>query len=173
MEFVFDTRYDSRAMTALARALRKTLRKKQSRRAHIFGWIAFCSGLLLALFSALDGAFFTFRSLVTWLAVLLIFAALVGEDALNGRIALGRIPPGLTASRTLFEQESYHSTTEVGSSDFPYSNIAALAETKDYFVFLMGKNHGQVFDKASLSGGTPEEFRRFIEDKTGLTVQTV
>ena len=173
MEFVFDTRYDSRAMTALARALRKTLRKKQSRRAHVFGWIAFCSGLLLALFSALDGAFFTFRSLVTWLAVLLIFAALVGEDALNGRIALGRIPPGLTASRTLFEQEGYHSTTEVGSSDFPYSNIAALAETKDYFVFLMGKNHGQVFDKASLSGGTPEEFRRFIEDKTGLTVQTV
>ena len=51
MEFTVTTRDDGRAMAALARGLRKTVRKKQSRRAHVFGWIAFFSGLLLAFFS--------------------------------------------------------------------------------------------------------------------------
>ncbi len=173
MEFTVTTRYDGRAMAALARGLRKTVRKKQSRRAHVFGWIAFFSGLLLAFFSALDGSFFTFRSLVTWFAVFLIFAALVWEDALNGRVAFRRIPPGLATSNTTFDEQGYHSVTEVGSSDFPYSNIVALAQTEGYFVFVFGKNHGQVYDKAGISGGTAEQFRRFIEDKTGLVFESV
>lgn len=104
---------------------------------------------------------------------MLIFAALVGEDALNGRIALGRIPPGLTASRTLLSKKAITAPRRWAAQIFPIPILPLWRRTKDYFVFLMGKNHGHVFDKASLSGGTPEEFRRFIEDKTGLTVQTV
>lgn len=39
MEFTFDTVYDQRAVTAMAHGLRKTIRKKHSRRSHIFaGW---------------------------------------------------------------------------------------------------------------------------------------
>ena len=92
------------------------------------------------------------RQLVTWFAVFLIFAALVWEDALNGRVAFRRIPPGLATSNTTFDEQGYHSVTEVGSSDFPYSNIVALAQTEGYFVFVFGKNHGQVYDKAGISG---------------------
>ena len=34
------------------------------------------------------------------------------------------------------------------------------------------KNHAQLYDKTHLQGGTPEDFRRFIEEKTNKqTVQ--
>ena len=102
---------------------------------------------------------------MTWFAVFLIFAALVWEDALNGRVAFRRIPPGLATSNTTFDEQGYHSVTEVGSSDFPYSNIVALAQTEGYFVFVFGKN--------GISGGTAEQFRRFIEDKTGQVFESV
>lgn len=36
-EFTFETTYNQKAMTTMARALRKTVRKKHSRRSHIFG----------------------------------------------------------------------------------------------------------------------------------------
>ena len=49
MEFCFETDYTTKALAAMAKALRKTVRKKHSRRSHNFGWIVFFLGLLLAL----------------------------------------------------------------------------------------------------------------------------
>ena len=39
-----------------------------------------------------------------------------------------------------------------------------------FFVFIYSANHAQVYDKNSMSGGTAEEFCRFIEEKTGKKV---
>ena len=47
MEFTTTTDYDMKTLTAMARALRKTVRKKRSRRAHIFGWIVVLLGTFL------------------------------------------------------------------------------------------------------------------------------
>ena len=49
MEFTTATDYDMKTLTAMAKALRKTVRKKKSRRAHIFGWIVVLLGTLLLL----------------------------------------------------------------------------------------------------------------------------
>ena len=48
MPYTFETNYDFKALTAMARALRKTVRRKTSRRVRIFGGIAVVVGLLLA-----------------------------------------------------------------------------------------------------------------------------
>ena len=48
MPYTFETNYDFKALTAMARALRKTVRRKKSRRVRIFGGIAVAVGLLLA-----------------------------------------------------------------------------------------------------------------------------
>ena len=37
MEFTFVTRYDHKGVSTMAKALRKTVRKKKSRRSHIIG----------------------------------------------------------------------------------------------------------------------------------------
>ena len=47
MEFHFTTVYDRACMTAMARALRKTVRRKHSRRTNLFGYLLIAFVLLL------------------------------------------------------------------------------------------------------------------------------
>lgn len=70
----------------------------------------------------------------------------------------------------VFGTESFISTTEIGRTEFLYNKINLLAETGSYFVFVYDKSHAQVYDRRRLSGGTDEEFCRFIADKTGKEI---
>lgn len=171
MEFTFTTAYDQKAMTAMARALRKTIRKKRSHRAHIFGWIVVVLGLLLTLPFGRDHYEVTARTVITWIAVVVILFVFFKEDAINGYIARKRMLPQLLSATTVFAAEGYHSSTEIGSSDFHYESIVAIAETADYFVFLFSKNHAQVYDKNSITGGTVDAFRTFIQNAAGHDIQ--
>ena len=49
MEFKFKTAYNQEATTIMAKALRKTIRKRRSRRSHIFGVIVIVIALLFSL----------------------------------------------------------------------------------------------------------------------------
>lgn len=170
MEFVFETDYDQRAVTAMARGLRKTVRKKHSRRSHIFGWIIIVLGLMLSWPSAegVEG-----KDVVTWIALAVMLLVLLFEDRLNGYFARKRMLPGTMHSKAVFTEDGYRSETQMGSTEWKYENIAAMAETGAYFVFLFGKNHAQVYNKASLTGGTAEQFREFVQEKTGKPVVKV
>ncbi len=171
MEFTFDTVYDQKAMTAMARVLRKTIRAKHSRRSHLFGGLVVLLGLWFSWPFGEEGVVISGRTVFTWVVLLLLLAALLWQDRLNGFLALKRTLPGLTRAHTVFASEHYRSITDVGSSEFPYTNILMLVETKEYFVLIFGKDHAQIYDKSSLSGGTSEEFRHFMEEKTGKTMQ--
>ena len=166
MEFTFETQYNAKTLAVMAKALRKTVRKKRSRRSHIFGWIVMAFSLLLLMS---DG----FRSIATWIAVLIILIALLFEDRLNGYVAKMRLLPGTDSSVAVFSENSFVSTTGVGKSEWNYDKIVTIAETEDFFVFIFSANHAQLYDKRHLSGGTVDDFRRFVESVTGKTVQTV
>ena len=169
MEFTFVTDYNQKAMTTMARVLRKTIRKKRNRRSHIFGWLV----IVLGVFLTWDGLNLDFRRIVTWLAILLIAAVLIWEDKVNGYIALKRILPGTSKATSVFKDDAFSSMTEVGKTEWNYEKIVALAETKEYFVFIFSGSHAQVYDKRSLSGGTANDFREFIEDKTRKRVAQI
>ncbi len=172
MEFVFETDYTAKVLTVMARAVRKTVRKKHSRRSHIFGWIV----LVLALFLALpigEDASFEARDIITLIVSLILLLALIFEDRLNGFIAGKRMLPGTKHSSAVFGEENYISETEMGKTEWFYDKIDVLAETADYFVFVFGNNHAQVYDKNSISGGTADEFRSFIQEKTGKEIQKI
>ncbi len=173
MEFTFTTAYDQKAFTAMARALRKTTRKAHSRRMHIFGWIIIVLGFLLSWPFGQPTVQISGKTVVTWLVLLVILITLIWEDAFNGYLARKRNLPGLTQSVVTFTADGYHHTSEVGQSDFPYHNIVMIAETQGYFVFLFSKNHAQVYAKDSLTGGTADAFRQFIQERTDKTIQTV
>lgn len=175
MEFTFTTSYNQKALTAMARTLRKTVRKKRSFRAHLFGWIVVAFGIFLLLPLGEDNFEFSFRTIVTLVVILILLLVLLKEDAINGYVARRRQLPQLQSSTTVFptNDAEYHSSTEVGNSDFRYDNIIALAETADYFVFIFSNSHAQVYDKSSITGGTIEDFRNFIQSVTGLSLQQV
>lgn len=172
-QFTFETIYNQKSMTAMAKALRKTVRRKRNRRIRIFGWIAAALGILVSLLPGEAGITINFKTVITWLAVLVILAALLFEDQLNGTVAVRRLPPGTTKATVTFTAEGYNSSTELGTSQFTYDHIRMLAETPQYFVLEFGANHAQVYDKSSITGGTVEDFRRFIEKATGKQVQQV
>lgn len=172
MEFTFNTNIDQSAMTAMARALRKTIRKKRSRRSHILGCIVAIAGLLLV-FGGEDGFVVGMRSIVTLLALLVIVIALIWEDQINAYIAKKRMLPGTGLAASTFNADGYKTTTDIGETSWHYDKIAQLVKTKNYYVFVFNQSHAQVYDIRSLSGGSPEEFEKFIESATGKKLQRI
>ena len=173
MEFRCETAYDQQAIATMAKALRKTARRKRSRRSHILGAILIVAAILLTL--PLGGKEFVLdsRTVITWLVAAVLLFTLLFEDKLNGYIARKRMLPGLASATVTFHENGYHSETEIGSSDFKYSTVAMLAETEDYFVFVFSPSHAQIYSKKSLTGGTVEEFRAFLTTATGREIQKV
>lgn len=173
MEFKFETAYDQKAVTIMAKVLRKTARKKRSRRSRVFGVIVVILSILLALPLGDETPAVDFKTVVTWGVVAVLVLVLIFEDRINGYIARKRMLPGLDRAVATFTAECYTSETSLGSSRFLYENITSLAETDDYFVFLFGKNHAQIYDKRSISGGSLEEFRKMICDVTGKEMENI
>lgn len=170
MEFKFITRYDQKATTAMARALRKTVRKKKNKRSRVFGWLVVGLAILLLLTSGEEGFVLDRRSIVTMLVVGVMVLTLLFEDQMNGYFARKRMLPGTEMAEFVFKEENYHSVTKIGKTEWMYELIVALAENKEYFVFVFSDHHAQVYEKSGLSGGTVTEFRQFIETRTGKTV---
>ena len=83
MDFRFETDYDLDTLTAMAKGLRRTVRKKRSRRVHVFAAIAFLLCACVLLTGLLSGEPFDARDAVTLLAVLTGLATGLLEDRLN------------------------------------------------------------------------------------------
>ena len=145
MEFRFETQYTAKTMAVMARALRKTIRKKRSRRSTV----------------------------ITLAAAAVILFALLFEDRINGYVASKQLLPGMEKAVTVFSEGGFTSTTDVGTTEWKYDKIAMLAETAGFFVFIFSASHAQLYDKQHLQGGTAEEFRHFIEQQTGKPVQQI
>lgn len=170
MGFTFETQYNTKTMTVMAKVLRKTIRKKRSRRAHIFGWSISILGLLL---TVLGGFSLDFRTIITLSAILVIVITLLFEDNINGYIATKRLLSGTEKAVTVFSEGSFLSTTDIGKTEWNYDKIALIAETSDFLVFIFDSNHAQLYDKRHLQNGTIHDFRRFIETATGKQIQPI
>ena len=90
MQYSFETTYDQKTLTVMARCLRKTVRRSRSKRSHIYGWIV----VVLALLLSFSSGEVTVKSIVTWLVALVIVLALLFEDRLNGYFARKRMLKG-------------------------------------------------------------------------------
>jgi len=173
MEFKCETAYNQEALSIMAKAIRKTARRKRSKRSHVLGVIISVFALLLTLPLGEKEFVLDFRTIITWSVVAILCFTLIFEDKINGYVARKRMLPGLEKATVTFNEDGYHSETEVGSSDFKYNTIALLAETNDYFVFIFSQSHAQIYSKNSITGGTIEEFREFIKNATGKEIQKV
>ena len=83
--------------------------------------------------------------------------------------------PSLFKKKVTFPalKQSYTVVTEVTTSTFRYELIDAMAESQDYMILLMKKRYAQPLDKRTLTGGTVEECKRFLEEKTGKMFRRV
>lgn len=164
------TAIDRKAMTALAKINRKTIRRGRSSPVRTFAWCVAAVELGLA-------ALFIWTGAGGWLTNVLMaaimLACILGEDAVNGIVGLRRIPPADREVNAAFQEERYVHRTQGAETWWSYRQIKAIGEDKDYFAFALDKKHGQIYAKDSFDWGTPEEFREFIQRKTGLRIQKV
>ena len=173
MEFRFETDYDQETLTAMARGLRKTVRRKRSRRTHIFAGIVLVIGLASTVLSIASKEPLRARNLLVPLAMLCVIYASLQEDRLNRRVAKRNVLPGTEHAGCVFGEDGYTIKTSVTESKFSYAQIRAVAEMPRYLVLALSNNQAQAFDKESLSGGTIEEFRAFLAEKTGKPIQMI
>ena len=171
----FEIRSDitNRSMTIASRAMRKVLRRKRSILWAIFGWtVFFINALLLIPF---DGEPFTLdaSTVISLLVEVMLLSVLLFQDRFNGMIARKNALAGTKEYHVAFGEDSYTVVTEVTTSTFRYELIDALAESQDYIILLMKKRYAQPLDKRTLTGGTVEEFKRFLDEKTGKTFRRV
>ena len=173
MEFHFTTVYDQACLTAMAKALRKTVRRKHSRRTSVFGWavVLFVVALWLPIVTGRRSA--DFGDWISLFAAAMVAFVLLREDSLNASLAQKRMLPSSRRAEATFTDSGYRNVTEAAVTEWSYENIplAAICDVGDYVVFALNKTFAQAYDKRSLTGGSIDEFYRFIEGKTGKTVE--
>ena len=170
MGIQFETDYNMETLTAMAKGLRKTVRRKRSRRVHIFAAVVLVLGILTILATVAGGEPLGASGVVTLLVVILVS---LFEDKLNAWFARKRLLPGTEHAAATFEEDGYVSATGVTESRFSYAQIVAVAETARYFVFALSSHHTQAYDKRNIRGGSVEDFRAFIAEKTGKLVENI
>lgn len=157
-------------MATMAKALRKTIRKKHSCCSRVFGCIVTVFGLLLIISK---GMVFDFGNIITLAAVNIILIVLLLEDRLNGYVAKKRLLPGTEKAVAVFCENGFSSTTDIGKTEWNYDKIMMIVEIDNSFVFIYNQNHAQLYDKQHLQGGTVDDFRCFIENITGKQIQKI
>ena len=167
MTFEIHSDITNRSMTVAARAMRRVLRRKRSIMWAIFGWSVFLFNALLLI--PFDGEPFSLdaRTLISLLAEVILLSVLLFQDRFNGMIARKNALAGTKEYHVAFGEDFYSVVTAATTSTFRYELIDALAESQDYIILLMKKRYVQPLDKRTLTGGTVEEFKRFLEEKTG------
>ena len=173
MTFEIYSDITNRSMTIASRAMRKVLQRKSSILWAIFGWtVFFINALLLIPF---DGEPFALdvSTVISLLVEVMLLSVLLFQDRFNGMIACKNTLAGTKDYHIAFGEESYTVVTAATTSTFRYELIDAMAESQDYIIFLMKKRYAQPLDKRTLTGGTVEEFKRFLEEKTGKDFRRV
>ena len=173
-EFQIHSAYDHKALKTMSRVLRKTMRRKRSIALRIFGWFAVSLMALAEIaLAALDAFSWDVETALILLLCAVMVATLLFEDDLNAWIAAFSLIPGTREADTRFTPENYVTTTQAAETRWNYEGIKAIGETNDSFVLMLSKRHTQQFPKAGITSGTPDEFREFLTEKTGLPVRYV
>ena len=178
-EFQVHSNYDHKVFKTMSRVLRKTTNRKIHVVIRVFGWVSVTVYALLQLFLITGRFFFSWMGdyspdlagILVALGLLAVLSGLLFEDDLNAWIAAANLMPGTREADTRFGPDGYVVVTQAAETRMYYKNIRLVGETADSFVFLIGKRHAQQFPKAGLTGGTAEEFRAFLTEKTGLPVR--
>ncbi len=169
MKFVCHTTYNQKTLTAMARAVRKTVRARRNRMIRFYAWIIIVL-LAVSLWLSWGNVWHTMVNCAVIAALLLTNWK---EDSLNAFFAKRKALPGTELADTTFYPDYFLVKTAAAQSKWRYGQILALAQTRDYLVFVMGKNHAMAMEKAALEGGSLPEFCRFIEEKSGRKIQNV
>ena len=91
MNFKFNTEYNLTALTAMAKTLRKTVRKRKNTASRIFGCVVIVLALILIIPFGDERFVLNFNRIITLAAAIVILAVLLFEDKINAYFAKKRM----------------------------------------------------------------------------------
>ena len=65
MQFTFETNYNQKTLSVMAKCIRKTARKAKSKKSHLFGWIVVALAPFLSFVSGEEGFVIDGRKILT------------------------------------------------------------------------------------------------------------
>lgn len=173
MNITIQTIYDKKALCAMAEALRKTVQKKNSSRNRLTGWAIAVIGLAMTLIPGENGIVVTGKTVLMWVVMAAVIVTMFFEDRINGYFAGKQALPGTEVTTTVFGEEGYTIANGAGETSLKYENIQMVVEMEEFFVFILDANHGQAYQKETITGGTVDELRTFLEKKLGKPVEKI
>ena len=168
MEFRFETLYDQDALMALSLAMRKTVRRKKHKVQCILGGVIVLAGLVRIALAVWKMAWDA-TVLVSLAAIVFVLYTILFEDRLSVKMQMKNRNADCPRILATFTPECYSTVLQEQTLRREYSEVKYLAETGRYFVLILGPSHAQVYDKTGMVGGTAEDFRAFLEEKTENT----
>ena len=167
---VIQTTLDRKAMTTLARITRRTLRRGRNGPVRMLAWFVVVLETFLTWVYIRGGQG---GWPVNMLLAVIMLACILTEDQVNGMVSLRQILPASREVNATFQENHYIHRTQGAETWWSYRQIKAIGEDKDYFAFVLDKNHGQIYAKEGFEWGSPDEFREFIQRRTGLKIRKV
>lgn len=171
IKFSFKTQYDFKTFIRISRAARKTVRKQSSLILNICSIIAGVA--LMVKYFPKDGMELSLSTVIICIAFCLMIVALLFQDVIEASFFKRATKPENMAVTTEFGDEEYVLRSEGGESNCKYSDIEALVEIKEGFILCLGNNIYKMLPKETLTGGNIDDFKSFIEKKTGKSIQLV
>lgn len=167
MEFACKTVYDHKTLAAMSKALRRTTRKKPP-------GVSGCSSR-----AGRPGSGHSHGRIPEYMASGDLFdgSGVSPVSAVEGGLperlfCQTKGSAGTDVCRAHFYPEFYETEIAGVQTQWQYTKVQALVETKDYIILILGKNQAQAYDKRGLEGRSVREFCGFLSRKTGLHVQT-
>lgn len=169
MEVTFDLNYDLKAMTVMAKAIRRGLQEEQDKKSRTIGWLFIALTVLILLFSDKFG----WMQIAACVLIACFAAYLIWQDQVNGFLAMKKLPAKMRTGQWLFREDGYFSNTEAGESDYSYKNIFMIVESQGYMLLVFHEGNAHIIDLSTIKGGTAADFRRLLRRQTSLTIQEV
>lgn len=168
MKFTCRTAYDQKALTAAGRALRKTIRAQHNLAVRHRTWLV----IALAAMSFWLSWGTAWQMVLSCVVISGLLAVNWKGDAIDAYVAKRWGYPNMDSADAAFYSDHFQVNAAAAESKWQYDKILALAETGEYLVLVMGKNHALAMEKATLEGGI-SEFRRFLEEKSGRSIENI
>lgn len=167
-EFTVKTLHDKKAITAMTLANHYLYHADKVRKVAGIGIVLVFGGFILEKYSSSSA-----------LPIILIFIgclvlANVEYPARAGaKMVLDQIGENYPTIELRFTANTIVIKTPQDTGTYSYYRIKRVGEDKNYFFLFLGDRNAYVVNKANLKGGTVEEFRTFIEEKTEAKTESV
>ena len=147
------------------------LKQKRARRSILARWVlvALCAG-----FAVLNAVVDQWALTVVMLVLGAAMAAVIClTPKMNAQRMFKALNPDLGEMVYTFTDANVHVVDKLEEGDIQYTGFVRLVETREQFLLFRGERQANILPKAGFVKGTQEDFKPFIQEKTGRTFERV